>query len=145
MLYTIGYSRRTARNILAIATELDAVVIDVRGSPRSRKADFNRPALERVMGARYVWRGETLGNYAPNVVTPEGLRWLEQFGDKRHAILMCMEGPPGDCHRHHMIARPLGGVCHIFDGALIDSAELQRAIDEDDDYALLGELPSAQI
>ena len=148
MIYTIGYERRSAANILRIARHIDATIIDVRGTPRSRRGEMNRRPLEQFMGPRYVWRGETLGNHGGHHVTKEGLAWLREryAGAGENALLMCMEFAPGDCHRHHLIAVQLPDVVyHICDDELFSQEELQRALETgpECEYELCDRLPIA--
>ena len=147
MIYTIGYERRTAAHILTIAQCLDAIILDVRGTPRSRKPDFQKSKLEQLWGSRYAWLGDLLGNHGGYHVTPKGLEALDaHYRGSRNCLLMCMEAAPADCHRHHLIAKPLGGCLHIYDGEIIASEELQRALDGgDDSYEVADWLPIAKL
>lgn len=65
-----------------------------------------------------------------------------------HVLLVCHCAAPGDCHRHWTIARPLAArgvdVHHVYfepdaggpsQWVVYTARELQRAIDEDDEYA----------
>lgn len=144
MIYTIGYARLAPARLLEIATALDAQVVDVRRSPRSRIAGYGARQLPALLGSRYVWAGDTLGG---GQVTEAGLALVEGLARTSPVILMCLEHSPGDCHRHHDIALPLArrgwAVRHIYEwaeddgsyaGELVEPLELQRAIDQGDAY-----------
>lgn len=134
-IYTIGYQRLTPRALERIADALGIeLVIDVRSVPSSRKPGFSRGALSALLGDRYEWRGDTLGG-RPGP-TAAGLTALAR--EPRRVLLLCLEEAPGDCHRHRTIAVPLAkrriAVTHIFRDELIAASELQRAIDDGDEY-----------
>ena len=61
MIYTLGYSGLSADYVLRLAEELQATVVDIRLSPRSRRPEFNQGRLARLLGSRYVHIAE-LGN-----------------------------------------------------------------------------------
>lgn len=107
-LYTIGYQGRKPEGLLRLAEHLDVVIIDVRAVPHSRVAHWRRPALEKLLGARYLWRGDVLGGryQGRGGPTAEGFAWLRAELDRgRRMALMCMERAPGDCHRFGLITR----------------------------------------
>jgi hypothetical protein len=166
MIFTIGYGGQKKPRLRAlrldelafIRKQLGAVIVDVRARPYSRwRPEMNAPALElhfnrgRGRGESrqpgYVSMATTLGNQVralPGKVQPEGLDFLRGHRhDEPPLLLMCLEKPPGDCHRHHAIAMqlPAGAVCHLYhDGeewTAFEAHELQRAIDDDDDYRCL--------
>jgi hypothetical protein len=67
------------------------------------------------------------------------LRRLADLSKTGTLTLLCKEEAPGDCHRHYRIALPLlqtyGIQCiHVYQDHLVTAAELQRSIDDDDDY-----------
>jgi uncharacterized protein (DUF488 family) len=137
MIYTIGYQRLAPERLLQIAEGLDAVIIDVRSIPRSRKRGFGRRSLETLLGRRYQWRGDGLGGLGE--ISPIYIQALRQYqGD---AILMCLEEAPGDCHRHWDICAPhIPDAMHIFRDEIFTARELQRAIDDGDDYSVAASL-----
>jgi uncharacterized protein (DUF488 family) len=138
MILSIGYQCIAQAQLVQLAQDFNAVVLDVRGKPVSRKAGFGHRQLQTALGSRYVWAGETLGNYAGYEVTEAGLDALEA-GERagRNVILMCAEDAPGECHRHQLIAVPLLergiDVRHVMDSEVYLASDLQRAIDSDDE------------
>lgn len=142
-IYSIGYQKLELDDLKDIAEHFDAIVVDVRSVPSSRKKGFSRKALDDALGPFYVFKGDQLGGRAPGV-TPAGIEWLKKFD--QNIMLLCMEEAPGDCHRHHDIATrllPSIDVTHIYQNELIQASALQRAIDNDTDYSCrLFSLPS---
>lgn len=165
MIFTIGYGAQKKPRLPAlkldelafIREQLGAVIVDVRARPYSRwRKELNCPELEvhfnrgRGRGKSrqpgYVSMATTLGNQVralPGKVVKSGIAWLKLRGETENLLLMCLEKPPGDCHRHHAIAMqlPADSVCHLYhDGeewTAIEAHELQRSIDDDDDYRCL--------
>jgi hypothetical protein len=145
MIFTIGYESITPTTLRERAEALRAVVVDCRSSVARTKAGFGRVQLQTLLGPEwYVWRGDVLGGRGAGV-TSEGVTWLrdaeavaEQEG--RNILLMCKEGAPGECHRHHMIAGPHApDALHVYDPGEGDDAvevvtarELTRALAADD-------------
>ena len=84
---------------------------------------------------RYEWWGKELGGYDKEP-TRAGLDRLK--ADDRRLLLMCKEHFPSECHRHLTIAVPLANegvvVRHIFHNEVIDAADLQKAIEADQEY-----------
>lgn len=110
MLYSIGYSgMRAASELLDLAQSLDAVIIDVRARPVSRKSGFSRWNLAAVLGERYEWHGDKLGGRKAGekpAVTAEGIQLLSRRIADENLILMCLEHEPWLCHRHLDICSP---------------------------------------
>ncbi len=46
-VYTIGYQGRSIEEISAVVDQLDAILVDIRFSPRSRRPELNLQALRR--------------------------------------------------------------------------------------------------
>lgn len=151
MLLTIGYQYITPEQLRERAKALRAVVIDVRSSVKRTKAGFGPRQLQELLSldAGYAHR-PNLGGRGDGP-TAEGIAWLagqvkalEVAG--LNAIIMCQEGAPGECHRHHMIAGPhFPDALHIFDPGEGDEAvevftarELAAAIAGDGTYAMTG-------
>jgi uncharacterized protein (DUF488 family) len=136
-VFSVGYSGLTPTQLRGMALFLGALVIDTRSNPASRKVGFSRKALEQLLGDRYVWMGDTLGGRLPKA-SEVGLTKIRTWSAAgQRTLLLCVEAAPGDCHRHHMIAKQLlpdHDVRHIIDDEVIRASELQRAIDDDDDY-----------
>lgn len=62
MIYTTGYSGKSADDLRALAERLDAIIVDIRLVPRSRWQKFwNKSALAAMFNERYVWV-EDMGN-----------------------------------------------------------------------------------
>lgn len=100
--FTVGYTGLPTEGLLQILDELEVKsLVDVRSVPSSRNPAYRRPYLERLLGDRYVWRGDTLGGRG--IVTPGAVEAL--FREvKPPFALMCMEVYPWECHRHFKIA-----------------------------------------
>ncbi|GIK40407.1 MAG: hypothetical protein BroJett011_42400 [Chloroflexota bacterium] len=106
IVYTTGYSRRTPGQLRQIVMALEAVVFDIRFSPRShRPAWWSKKALIELLGERYNHVG-ALGNknYQSGgdieIVDYEtGRRLIEQ--SERPVILLCVCPPENfrTCHR----------------------------------------------
>lgn len=150
MLLTIGYQYITPEVLRARAKALNAVVIDVRSSVKRTKAGFGSRQLQQLLGdGGYVHRPDLGGR--GDGPTGEAMGWLigtvaveEMKG--RNVIVMCQEGAPGECHRHHKIAWPrYPDALHIFDPGEGDEAvevftarELDGAISGEGTYAMVG-------
>jgi uncharacterized protein (DUF488 family) len=52
-LYTFGYTSRFPHQVRALAEHLEAVVVDIRFSPRSRIPDWTAGRLQQLLGERY--------------------------------------------------------------------------------------------
>lgn len=131
-IYTIGYAGgMTPLAIRATAEELDALVIDVRSSPRSRIPGFGFKALHEVLGATYAQAPELGGREDPDGKPfQEGIKRLRAYeGEHRHCLLMCLEHDPWMCHRHHTITAPhFPAALHLYDGAFYTSKNVADAI-----------------
>lgn len=137
-LFSIGYEGLPAARLLKIAEHFDAQVIDVRGSRHCRTRGYGSKQLPALLGRRYEWRGDTLGNKGGNTTTRKGLEALAgefDHDEGPHAILLCREAAPGDCHRHFLIATGLlefnVEVCHIYLDELVLASDLQCVIDKE--------------
>lgn len=153
MLYSIGYQRLRPEELLHVAEALDAVVVDCRARPFSRKAGFGKKQIAALLGERYLWKGDVLGGPGGgSEPTADGLDWLVRYGDSRNMpydrnlLLLCLEEAPGDCHRHLHIGAPLAArgveVRHIYRDEVFTAAALEAALrdpDPDAEYALLDE------
>lgn len=139
MIFSLGYARRSIQELEMVADQLDAIILDVRGLPTSRKKGFGGKQLATYFGPlRYQWKGDVLGNKGAHTTTIEGLKWLATtYGgddeDGPNALLLCVCDAPGQCHRHFMVARqllPKVTVFHVWDNELIESGDLQAFLDE---------------
>ena len=136
MIYTVGYQRLSQRSLVELCDVLAIqCVIDVRSTPASRRSGFSRGALAASLGSRYEWKGDYLGGRGKGP-SPAGLDALAR--EPRRVLLLCLEESPGDCHRHRAIAVTLEArgvpVWHVYRDELIRASELQRSIDDGDDY-----------
>jgi len=139
MIYTLGYGQLVPAQVLTIAEGLDAVVVDVRGRPVSRRPGFGRRQLETLLGARYEWQGDQLGGLHhladARAKWPDGLRRMLQL--RQPLVMLCQCHAPGVCHRHQLaleLHRMFGtDPVHLFYDAGIWEAtfttELQRSIE----------------
>lgn len=136
MIYTIGYQQLAQPRLVEIVSHLGAVLIDVRSSPRSRKASFGGRQLAEALGAVYEaaphlgGRGE-IADQAIAALASSAVRG-------RPLLLMCQEHAPAECHRHYEIALrllPFGVDCqHICADEIVVASELQRSLDSGDGY-----------
>ncbi len=128
-VYTYGYTSSTPADLAAYVKELDAYLIDIRFSPRSRVPQWRGHMLYEVMGMtahgrpRYRHIGE-LGNV--NYLTDgpiqlaapeEGVREIAPYLAARPVILLCGCRDWRACHRRAaaaLIAATLGGtITHL--------------------------------
>lgn len=139
IVITIGYTGGLAPHVLAsILILFKATLWDVRRNPISRNYHWHRrnlePRLNAIQPGLYEWHGDTLGGLGRKP-TPEGINKLRNR--KGPVLLLCQELAPAECHRHE-IALALGEpVWHICGEDVVLATELQRSIDDDDDYECL--------
>jgi len=114
-VYTVGYLAGWTPSLLAAAAEArNAVVVDIRINPMSRKPEWRQRALEAALPAgRYGWLRE-FGNVhykTPGVITladPErGLARLTPVLERQAVILLCACRDVAMCHRQ-MVAEWIG-------------------------------------
>jgi hypothetical protein len=98
-----GKPTRTPAQLLQLAINLEALVVDSRYAPRSRVQHWNTAALRQLLGVRYVWL-QYFGNSAYKdgtikLVNPlGGLNYLTTRGFDKYIILCaCTDGET--CHR----------------------------------------------
>jgi uncharacterized protein (DUF488 family) len=107
-VYTIGYSGRKMHEIKAIADRLEAVIFDIRFSPRSRAPMWNKSSFERELGRRYQ-HVKAFGNknYKGGPIElvdfEAGVERIQASG--RPVILMCACKNPAICHRTNIRRR----------------------------------------
>lgn len=108
-VYTIGYQKLSLQAMIA---ELKAcgidTLLDVRSKPYSRKKDFNRKNLEKILpaaGIQYMWVGDWLGGFSK--ISEKSIHHLAEYAESCTACLMCMEADPDQCHRSYEIGRRL--------------------------------------
>ena len=104
-VFAFGYTGRNLPTLVANIEQADAVLLDIRYSPRSRVPTWNRRALEEAFGERYVWTGDTLGNrlYRTDTIEivdmPTGVELIEAIAQKHPVALMCACTDFATCHR----------------------------------------------
>ena len=108
-IYTWGYQGRDIETLLGIAErERIDLVVDVRGNPLSRRPEWRKEQLEKVLTDRYRWIG-WLGNERyqeagePRLRDPrrgmdELVRAVDGAGQHR-VLLLCYERDWQECHR----------------------------------------------
>lgn len=133
MILSIGTSRQTAATLAKLALDCNALIVDVRAKPLSRRHEFDRPKLEALLGTRYEYRGDRLGGQAPGMTKPPDIKRadieeLARDSEARNLILLCQEEAPIDCHRHWLIAVPLLDlgveVWHLYGSEAVPASEL---------------------
>jgi uncharacterized protein (DUF488 family) len=101
-VYGISYSKKQPADILRRAMQLDAVVFDVRLSPRSRRPEWNKGRLQDAMGDRYQHVPEFGNiNYKGGPVKIQDFDAGEALvrQSPKPVILMCVCSDPAKCHR----------------------------------------------
>lgn len=98
-----GKRTRTPAQLLQLAINLDAVVVDSRYAPRSRVPHWGLPALEQLLGDRYLYVSR-FGNegyrsgYIKIADPALGLTIINDAGITR-AIILCACADGATCHR----------------------------------------------
>jgi uncharacterized protein (DUF488 family) len=114
-IYTIGYGNRKIEDFLNLLKRFEIeVVLDVRRFPTSKRPEFVKENLQRILsgaGVDYVHLrglGGYRGGYHKHMKTAEFKRdfqkLLELAGVKR-AVIMCLEESPSGCHRRHLVPK----------------------------------------
>ncbi len=110
-LYTYGYTSATPADLLRYVDDLDAYLIDVRYSPRSRVPQWRQQALDEMAGVtahgrrRYRHIVELANvNYATDgpidlYAPAAGLREIAPYLAARPCILLCGCRDWRTCHR----------------------------------------------
>ena len=143
-VYTVGYSGRKVSELLEIIKELDAVVFDIRFSPRSRAPQWDQGQLQSVLGESYRhesgfgnrnYRGGpiSLVNYEAGKLAIEA--------SPKSVILMCVCKDTAICHRS-LIAEKLrldGFEVHELGG--YQPAFSDWGFEEDSDEPIIGWFP----
>lgn len=142
MLFTLGYQALTPEQLLHTVKTLDAVLIDCRARPHSRKKGFGHHQLiELLADVDYQFHGHHLGGEGNTL--PSGIRSLRKYnGEGANAILMCMEHHPADCHRHIDIAGPhFPDAMHIMGGLAFRAGDLRDAMAGKIEYSAIHSAP----
>lgn len=104
-IYTVGYSGWTPAQLQETATRLDAVVVDIRLSPTSRRPEWRSDALQKLLRDRYEVLSD-LGNINYRVSEPivlanpgPGVVVARSLLRRRNIILLCACRDHALCHR----------------------------------------------
>ena len=105
-IYTIGYASWTLEQVAELVTAHDAVLVDVRLNPVSRKPGFNKYRLARALGEGRYMTVQAFGNVnhrtggAVALKDPqEGLDAVLPLLAERNVILLCGCKEAATCHR----------------------------------------------
>lgn len=102
-VFTLGYSGRKPHQIKELIDQHDAVLFDIRFSPRSRVPYWSGSALEALLGKARYTHVKALGNEnyrggPTKLVNFEaGLETIR--ASAKPVILMCACKDPAHCHR----------------------------------------------
>lgn len=104
-LFTLGYTGLKPEQILKLAQDLGALVVDTRYSPRSRVPQWTRKQLSERLGSHYQHQ-PSLGNInykgdGPIVINKpeEGIPQVASLLEKQPVILLCVCKDCDTCHR----------------------------------------------
>lgn len=103
-LYTIGYAKLSPDRLKAQAERLNAVLVDIRFSPASRRPEWSGKRLRELLGERYV-HVKALGNINYKggpiryVDLDGGTQAIAALLEQRPVILMCVCADVETCHR----------------------------------------------
>lgn len=147
-IYTIGYTGWTPLALRAQVLGLQAILIDIRYAPRSKRSEWTPPELQALLGDDYRLM-QSLGNKnyqeaAPiELADPEAaVRPIRTELLARPVVLMCACKQPEACHRTvaaEFLAERLGApVVHIPAGVTVLPND-QISDDERDLYQQLQE------
>ena len=110
-IYTIGYHGFTLNGLIRKLDSNDIkLLVDIRTKPYSHySAHFNRENLQRVLGSRYVWKGNCLGGMTGKRQPGYDacLNWIVRVSRVQNVCVMCMEADPHKCHRSIWIGNDL--------------------------------------
>lgn len=130
-LYSIGHGNRKPEDFLLLLKNFGITyLIDVRSQPYSKfNPAFNQNDLKHSLeqnGIRYVFMGDTIGGRPADASCydkegkvdyeivktkeffKEGIERLKTASEKEmHAVIMCSESNPCECHRTKLIGRVL--------------------------------------
>jgi uncharacterized protein (DUF488 family) len=110
LIYTLGYSGWDYAKLAARIEEMDAVLVDVRLSPRSRRPEWRQSVLQSRLRQRYTHMKE-FGNVnykgGPTrlLAFEQGRQRLEALLAKHPGpiILMCVCADYERCHRKEIV------------------------------------------
>lgn len=103
-LYTFGYSGRLPDQLQALVEQLDAVVVDIRFSPRSRIPDWNGGRLQKLLGKRYrhlraLGNRNYKGGPVEFVDLAAGVVEVGELLRQQPVVLLCVCADVQRCHR----------------------------------------------
>lgn len=103
-LYTYGYSGRTPHDLQTLAGQLQAVVADIRFSPRSRSPGWSGGQLQKLLGDRYrhlpsLGNRHYKGGPIEFVDLATGVAEVGQLLSRQPVILLCVCADVQRCHR----------------------------------------------
>lgn len=102
IIYTTGYSGKDFADLKPLIEMLDGVLVDIRFSPHSRRAEWTQSYLKLLLKNRYR-HVPALGNrtFKENKITiqnlPLGIKTVQSFGI--NAVLLCGCENFEKCHR----------------------------------------------
>jgi hypothetical protein len=110
MIYTAGYSGHTAPQLLEVALEKNALVLDIRFSPWSWQAEWRKYALESLLDGRYAyvknWGNRNYNNREAGIEIVDFAAGLKdmmregvRFEMRCNFILLCQCPVLESCHR----------------------------------------------
>jgi uncharacterized protein (DUF488 family) len=115
-LYTLGYTGIKSSQLLSLAQQLGAIVIDARYSPRSRAPQWNGMELSKLLGQHYQHMPE-LGNVNYKTGGPihinlpkVGTQYVVSILNKQPGILLCACPDVTTCHRR-IVAEMVQAAC----------------------------------
>lgn len=108
-IYTYGYTGGSPNDLARYSGRFDAIVCDIRYSPRSRIPHWNSDALARLLRQYYVaipnfgnknYRGD-LGEGIMLASPAQGVSWVRTLtkGRDKSVILLCACAAVESCHR----------------------------------------------
>ena len=148
-IWTVGHSNHSWAQFEALLRSADVeAVADIRSSPSSRHAHFNRAALSAKLATcdvAYIFLGRELGGRSEDGwpldyeertnarLFREGLARVEAIAQRSRLVLMCAEHEPLECHRCLLVGRRLKErgveVEHILrDGGIERHAETEERL-----------------
>ena len=103
-LYTYGYSGRLPDQLQTLAEQLNAVVADIRFSPRSRLPDWSAGRLQKLLGDPYrhlpsLGNRNYKGGPIEFVDLEGGVVEVGQLLRQQPVILLCVCADVQRCHR----------------------------------------------
>lgn len=114
-IFTAGYGGHPARSLILAAREMDALVLDIRHTPRSKAPGYDQKELKSTLDSRY-FHVPDLGNlnYANGGAiklanAKRGIPWVLRLAALHSVILLCGCGQFESCHRA-VVSQRLAGL-----------------------------------